>query len=415
MRFLYNIGIYVYIFLIQLSAIFNKKAKLWIAGRKNILERIKSEVNGLDKHIWFHFASLGEFEQGRTVLEKIKEEYPDRKILITFFSPSGYEVRKNYSSADYVFYLPADTPRNAREFIRFVNPELAVFTKYDYWLNYFLELKHRGVKLYVISAIFHPQYSFFRWYGLISRKMLRLVTTVFVQDQNSKELLSSIGINNVIVNGDTRFDRVAENAAHPKSIEPVANFAGTSNVLVAGSTWTEDEKLLSRLCSSYPDWKLIIAPHEVNKSRIAEAQALFGDKAILFSTLHENSAAEQQVLIIDNIGMLSSLYRYGQIAYIGGGFGVGIHNTLEAAAFSKPVIFGPNYQRFREAVELLELGGTFTIKSEEDLQNAMQLLQDESYRSEAGAKAGDYVSKRTGATEKIVRYIFDEDNRTSAD
>jgi 3-deoxy-D-manno-octulosonic-acid transferase len=349
------------------------------------------------------------------VLEKIREKYPDKKILITFFSPSGYVVRKNYPGADYVFYLPADTPGNAREFIRLVNPELAVFTKYDYWLNYFLELKHRGVKLYVISAIFHPQYSFFRWYGLISRKMLGLVTTIFVQDQNSKELLSSIGINNVIVNGDTRFDRVAENAANPKSIQPVANFAGNSKVLVAGSTWPEDEKLLAQLCVNYPDWKLIIAPHEVNKSRIAEAQALFGDKAILFSTLHENSAAEQQVLIIDNIGMLSSLYRYGQIAYIGGGFGVGIHNTLEAAAFSKPVIFGPNYQRFREAVELLELGGTFTIKSEEDLQNAMQLLQDESYRSEAGAKAGDYVSKRTGATEKIVRYIFDEDNRTNAD
>lgn len=410
MRFLYNIGTYLYSFLILIASIFDKKAHLWISGRRHLLERIKQQVNSGDRHVWFHFASLGEFEQGRTVLEKVREQHPQKKIVITFFSPSGYEVRKNYAGADYVFYLPADTPGNAREFIRLINPELAVFTKYDYWLNYFLELKKRDVKLYVISAIFHPQYSFFKWYGFFGRRVLKLVTTVFVQDENSKQLLSSIGVTNVVVNGDTRFDRVAENAEHPKSIEKVAEFAGNSNVLVAGSTWPEDEKLLAQLCGSYPDWKLIVAPHEVNRSRIAEAQALFGDKATLFSMIGAEPT-HQQVLIIDNIGMLSSLYRYGKIAYIGGGFGVGIHNTLEAAAFGKPVIFGPNYQRFREAVELLELGAAFTIKSEDDLQKTMRSLQDDSYRDEKGRKAGDYVRERTGATEKIMKYIFGEENR----
>lgn len=407
MLFLYNIGTYLYSFLILIASAFDKKAGLWINGRKHLLEDIERQVNPQYKPIWFHFASLGEFEQGRTVLEKIREEHPEKKILITFFSPSGYEVRKNYPGADYIFYLPADTPRNAREFIRLVNPEMAVFTKYDYWLNYFLELKKHQVKLYVISAIFHPQYSFFKWYGFFGRRMLTLVTTVFVQDQKSKQLLKSIGIENVIVNGDTRFDRVAENAAHPKAIDTIAKFVEYANLLVAGSTWADDEKLLAKLCESYPKWKFIIAPHEVNSSRVAEAKAIFGDKATLFSTLGIQSF-QPQVLIIDNIGMLSSLYRYGKVAYVGGGFGIGIHNTLEAAAFSKPVIFGPNYQRFREAVELLEQGAAFTINSESDLQNTMKLLQDDSYRYEAGAKAGEYVRARTGATEKIIKYLFEE-------
>ncbi len=430
MLFLYNFGIQLYTLAIRLAALKNKKAALWIDGRKDLLKGIEKEVDPNIQYTWFHFASLGEFEQGRPVLEQLKSKEPEIHILITFFSPSGYEIRKNYELADHVFYLPVDTAKNASEFIRLINPKLAVFTKYEYWYHYFNELNNQKVPLYVISGIFRKEQIFFKWYGTLHRQMLGWVSYFFVQNEESKLLLNALGIKKVKVSRDTRFDRVSQNAQHSKELTPIANFCRTDKVFIAGSTWPEDEKLIAELTKEYKDWKFIIAPHEITEAKLLALEKLLDGKSIRYSeySREEKSGSSKEekseslevenqsqyailntqytILIIDNIGMLSSLYKYGHIAYIGGGFGTGIHNTLEAAAFGIPVIFGPNYHKFKEATDLLKLGGGFSVQKYIELNAVMQKFQDDRLCNSVGEIAAKYVKSHQGATEIILNYIL---------
>ena len=412
MVFLYDLGIRFYTFIIGLASLKNAKAKAWLAGRKNLLKKISKELNPNIRYTWFHFASLGEFEQGRSVMEHLKAADKNVHILITFFSPSGYEIRKNYPLADHVFYLPSDTAAHAREFVRLVNPTMAVFTKYEYWYHYFDELHKNQIPLYVISAIFRKTQPFFQFYGGLHRKMLQCVSHFFVQNEESKLLLQTRSINHVTVSGDTRFDRVAENASHPKSFDFIKSFCGEAQVLIAGSTWPEDEKLLAQLIKKYPDWKFIIAPHEISEEKISALETLFENNAIRYSvldpqvTIHNTQCA---TLIIDNIGMLSSLYQYGHIAYIGGGFGSGIHNTLEAAAFGLPIVFGPNYYKFQEAKDMIDLGAAFSIKNGSDFERVLDKIGVSPELVETcgcGRTAKAYVENHTGATARIIHHIL---------
>lgn len=413
MLFLYNIGIYLYTLFIRIASFNNKKAAAWINGRKGLLELIEKSLDKSKHYTWFHFASLGEFEQGRPVLERLKSENPELPVVITFFSPSGFEIRKNYALADHVFYLPADTKTNAVEFIRLINPKIAIFTKYEYWYHYFNELSKNKIPLYVISGRFTKEQIFFKWYGGLHRKILSKVSHFFVQNQKSSDLLKGLGLKNVTVNGDTRFDRVAFNASNAKEIQIIAYFSNGNNVFIGGSTWPEDEKLIATLHDNYSDWKFIIAPHEVKPERINQIATLFPN-SIRYSEIKslqteseesQNLSRNFRVLIIDNIGLLSAAYQYGDIAYIGGGFGVGIHNTLEAAAFGLPVIFGPNYQKFPEAIELISIGAAYSIKNYNDLAIVMETLKIDSKRKALNKTVGNYVKSHTGATQAIIDYI----------
>lgn len=399
MLLLYNIGIQFYGLIIRIFSLFNSKAAFFIKGRTDIFEKIQNQLNGTSAYIWFHFASLGEFEQGRPVLEAIKYKYPGKRIVITFFSPSGYEIRKNYPLADGVFYLPLDTPSNAKRLIALFNPELAVFTKYEYWFHYFKALHNRHIPIFIISGIFRPKQIFFKWYGGFNRKILRFVNHFFVQNQESLELLSTIGINNTSISGDTRFDRVAQNAAQPKDIPVIKNFCGTSRVFIAGSTWPADEQLLSLMVAQYPDWKFIIAPHEIDTPHILDIQKLIPN-SIRYTEISAQPE-KTQVLIVDNIGLLSSIYRYGNIAYIGGGFGAGIHNTLEAAAFGIPIMFGPKYDKFQEAKDLISIGAAASIGNLEELNNAFKKLS----MNDSGNEAKKYVMSKVGSTDQILKHI----------
>lgn len=403
MVWIYNIGIFLYTVLLHLITPFNRKAQLFINGRKNIFLTIANQVKPTDQPIWFHFASLGEFEQGRPVLEKIKSTHPLQKIVITFFSPSGFEIRKNYSLADGIFYLPMDTAANAQRFISLVNPRMAIFTKYEFWHHYFNELHQKQIPLYLISGIFRPDQAFFKWYGDFNRQMLHKITHFFVQNEESVGLLKGIGINQVSLSGDTRFDRVYENALHPKRFLEIEDFLEGQPVFIAGSTWLADEKLLTDFTKRYPDWKLIIAPHEVEEQHISEIEKLF-PSAIKFSNLKSQiSALKSQTLIIDNIGMLSSLYQYAQIAYIGGGFGAGIHNTLEAAAFGLPVIFGPEYKKFKEAKDLIAIGAGLSITNTNEFFAAFEHFKA---NENAATIAKNYIEEKRGATAVIIKNII---------
>lgn len=407
MLFLYRITIYLYRIGIWLASFFNQKAKYWTAGRKN------QTLITLNQSLWFHFASLGEFEQGRPVLEQLKAENPTIKTVVTFFSPSGYEIRKNTPLADHVYYLPSDTRKNARKFLDAIKPKIAVFTKYEYWYFFMDELYRREIPLYMISAIFRPQQIFFRNYGGFYRKMLFLPTHFFVQDYVSKKLLHDIDIKNVTVSGDTRFDRVWENVQDIIPIKTVSDFKSGSKVFIAGSTWPPDENLIADLISIYPDWKFIIAPHEISKEKISNLLAKFpSEKTICYSEIKDETSAfkQKQVLVIDNVGLLSKLYQYGNIAYIGGGFGAGIHNTLEAAAFGLPVVFGPIYHKFKEAIDLVKPNAAFSIANEASLQSVVkQLVTDGTFYKNASFNAIKYVKENTGATEKIMDYIRKHD------
>ncbi|RYE29912.1 MAG: 3-deoxy-D-manno-octulosonic acid transferase [Sphingobacteriaceae bacterium] len=403
MHFLYQISIKLYQFIIWTASFFNQKARLWIDGRR------RQKLVTVDASIWFHFASLGEFEQGRPVLEKLRSENSTLKTVVTFFSPSGYEIRKNTLLADYVYYLPLDTRKNARQFIQTINPKIAVFTKYEYWYYYFDELYQHEIPLYLISAIFRPQQIFFRGYGDFHRSMLLLVQHFFVQDEASKKLLKSIEVNNVSVSGDTRFDRVWQNATNAEPIELINLFKNDKPVFIAGSTWPPDEDLVAGLISIYPDWKFIIAPHEISKEKIKNLlQKLPAEKTICYSEIKadETVLRQKQVLVIDNIGLLSKLYQYGNIAYIGGGFGTGIHNTLEAAAFGLPVIFGPIYQKFKEAHDLISLNAGFSIVNEASLESIVsKLIHDKKFYADAATQAKNYTRQNTGATDLICKHI----------
>ena len=401
MLLLYNVGLRLYALAIYIASFFNSKAKLWINGRKQI-------ITGEAKNsIWFHFASLGEFEQGRPVLEQMRQLHPAKNMVITFFSPSGYEIRKNTPLADEVYYLPLDTSKNARQFVAAIKPTIAIFTKYEYWYHFFNELHHQNVPLYIISGIFRHDQVFFKWYGSLHRKILKYVTRFFVQDEPSKLLLQDIGITNVTISGDTRFDRVWANAQQPKALPDIEQFVGGKKAFIAGSTWPEDEKLVTALVKDYPDWKFIVAPHEISEDKIIKLINLLPPgSTVRHSQLSPGANLKSQILIIDNIGMLSTLYQYGLVAYIGGGFGAGIHNILEAAAFGLPVIFGPNYSKFKEAKDIISIKAGFSIKNVDELKSAVDILiNDEQFYAYASKQIKLYVEKNTGATDGIISAI----------
>jgi 3-deoxy-D-manno-octulosonic-acid transferase len=410
--FLYNIFLWLYRTSIRIAALWNPKAGLWVNGRKNIFSHIHSKLNNNNAEIiWIHCSSLGEFEQGRPVMEKMRSLNPKAKLLLTFFSPSGYEVRKDYAGADWIFYLPMDSAGNAKKFLEFVKPSLVVFVKYDYWYYYITECKKRNIPLLMISSIFRKEQSFFKWHGSLHRKMLECFTHFFVQDENSKLLLASLQINNVTVAGDTRFDRVAEIARNFKPVEGIEKFSHNSPLLVAGSTWPVDEKLIKQATAEIPDLKILIAPHEIHKEHINELELLFPG-ALRYSQLSNNDSqlSACRYLIIDNIGMLSRLYHYATISFVGGGFSKGIHNTLEAAVHGKPVIFGPNYKKFKEAQGLIESGGGISINNAAALSSLLKrLLSEKDDLENRSRQSADFVKENKGATDKIIGYI--QENR----
>ena len=358
------------------------------------------------RYIWFHAASLGEFEQGRPLIEKIRAKYPDYRILLTFFSPSGYEVRKNYRGADIVCYLPFDKPRNVRKFLDLVNPCMAFFIKYEFWKNYLDELHKRRIPVYSVSSIFRRGQIFFKWYGGTYRNVLRNFDHIFVQNERSKRYLSKIGINKVTVVGDTRFDRVLQIRDEAKDLPLVELFKNNTMTFVAGSSWQPDEDLFIEYFNRHPEVKLIIAPHVIDENHLVEIIRKLKRPYVRYTRADEKNVRKADCLIIDCFGLLSSIYRYGEIAYIGGGFGVGIHNTLEAAVYGIPVIFGPKYQKFQEAIHLLEAKGGFSIKSYEELKILLdRMLGDEDFLREAGKNAGAYVTDNAGTTDKVLGMI----------
>lgn len=410
MKLLYNLGILFYYALVYMASFFNDKAKKFVEGRKNVFSFLKERIVFNDKFIWMHVSSLGEFEQGRPIIEAIKKEHPEYKIILTFFSPSGYEVRKNYDGAEIVCYLPMDTSWNAKKFIRIVNPSIAIFIKYEFWGNYLAELKKHDVPTYIVSAIFRKEQVFFKSYGGWYRNFLYNFEHLFVQDANSKNLLESIGIKNVSVVGDTRFDRVLAIAKASKELPIVSAFKGDKNVLVAGSSWPKDEAFMLPYFNERQNMKLIIAPHEIHESHLEEIISKLNRPYVRYSKTTPEEAAKADCLIIDCFGLLSSIYRYGEVAYVGGGFGVGIHNILEAAVYGMPVVFGPNYHKFREAVEMVKVGGAFPIQDGNDFGKLMDDLmntESDSFKR-ASAEARQFVSDNCGATEAVLAALFGE-------
>jgi 3-deoxy-D-manno-octulosonic-acid transferase len=409
MLFFYNIGNRLFGTVVFLLSFFKPKAKQWVDGRKNWQDNFKQLLKPNEKRIWIHCASLGEFEQGRNLTEAIKNDYPSYKIVLTFFSPSGYEVRKSYEYADYVFYLPLDTKSNAKQFVQLINPSLAIFVKYEFWYHYLNELHQQKIPTIIISAAFRKEQPFFKWYGNLFRKMLQNFTAIFVQDEASKTLLQTIGIDqNVIAAGDTRYDRVLSIAANIKPLPSIKSFINNDPVLIAGSTWPDDEKIIQESFHALTDeWKLIIAPHEVNKERIEQIKKLFPD-AILYSDIkNDDFFAGKRTLIIDNIGMLSSLYAYGKIAFVGGGFqNGGIHNILEPAVFGIPVLFGPVYKKFIEADKLVSLELCFSIDNSTTYKELLiKLSTDELYYQSVHQSLLKFMMEQAGATGEIMNYL----------
>lgn len=382
-----------------------------LRGHKQIFPTLKSHIDPSAHYIWIHAASLGEFEQGRPIIERIKEQYPQYPILLTFFSPSGYEVRKNYPLADIVCYLPFDTPKNVTRFLDSVNLRAAVFIKYEFWYNYLTELHRRKIPTFIVSATFRPSQLFFRWYGFKARKVLSYYENICVQDTLSAQLLSSIHIHQVTVCGDTRFDRVATIAHNTKDIPAVTRFVDAPTtkplVLVAGSTWHKDEMMLSYFFNNHPHVKLIIAPHEISETHLQQIEKTFTRPSIRLSRIDDATEIHRyDCLIIDSFGLLANIYRYADIAYVGGGFGAGIHNILEAAVYNIPVLFGPNYHKFLEAVSLLSEGGAISVSSSEELYRVLKSLsQDKQQIQTIGAKAGKYVACHTGALDRVMKCL----------
>ncbi|MEO5682364.1 MAG: glycosyltransferase N-terminal domain-containing protein [Chitinophagaceae bacterium] len=403
---------------------FNEKAKRWLSGRKNVFRDLQAFTDAKKKEvIWFHCASLGEFEQARPLLEIIRARYPHYSILLSFFSPSGYEIRKDYQGADFVTYLPMDSAANARKFMQLVQPRLVIWVKYEYWHYYLRQIKQQNIPILLVAGIFRQDQPFFKSWGQFHRNMLNCFTWLFVQNQESKKLLGSIGLSgNVSISGDTRFDRVIEIAAQSDGIPLVESFIGNDPVIVAGSTWEEDEEELDHFANTHRHIKFIIAPHEIDEEHLKDIEKLF-HHSIRYSTLRNgtanlasNSPSQiPNVLIIDNIGLLARLYRYATIAYVGGGFGNdGVHNVLEAAVYAKPVIFGPVYEKFVEAVQLIDAGGAFSIENVLELEeNVAVLLKGGTVYGEACKAAGNYVYAHKGATQKILDYIQEKRLLTS--
>lgn len=403
---MYNFVIYIYLFAVKLVSLFNPKVKLMVKGHSEVFDILKSKIEKDKKYIWFHAASLGEFEQGRPLMERIRRQYPEYRILLTFFSPSGYEVRKNYQGADVICYLPFDTPRNARRFVKLANPCMAFFIKYEFWQNYLKNLQKHHVPTYSVSSIFRKNQVFFRWYGGKYFKVLTRFTHLFVQNEVSKELLASLNIRNVDVVGDTRFDRVIEIFEQAKQLPLVEQFKKNSMVMVAGSSWQPDEDIFIRYFNEHPEMKLIIAPHVIGESHLTEIIGKLKRPYVRYTQATPENVEQADCLIIDCFGLLSSIYRYGEIAYVGGGFGVGIHNVLEAAVYGIPVLFGPNNQRFQEARQLLETKGCFEIHNYEEFKEKMdRLMTDAPYLEKCGKLSGDYVKQHAGASDKVMKAV----------
>ena len=401
---MYNIIIYLYLLGVAIYSLFNEKVRKMWRGERDAFRVLREKVEPEARYVWFHAASLGEFEQGRPLMEQVKRDHPELKILLTFFSPSGYEVRKNYEGADIICYLPLDTIRNARRFLRLIRPEMAFFIKYEFWYNYLHILKHRHVPTYSISSIFREGQVFFRWYGKQYGRVLKCFTHFYVQNEKSRELLHSLNIDCVTVVGDTRFDRVLQIKVQAKELPVVEKFIGEEpKVFVAGSSWPPDEDIFIRYFREHPEWKLIIAPHVIGEDHLQQIEKkLEGRNVVRYSSQEGDGSA----LLIDCFGLLSSIYRYATVCYVGGGFGVSIHNTLEAAVWGVPVIFGPENQKFQEAQGLKACGGGFEIKSYEDFEQLMNRFDaDIDYLHDAGRKAGNYVKSLVGATEKILSDI----------
>ena len=457
---MYNIAIYIYLIGVAIGSLFNKKIKKMWRGEREAVDLLKEKVDPTAKYVWFHAASLGEFEQGRPLIEQLRATHPEYKILLTFFSPSGYEVRKNYEGADIVCYLPLDTIRNARRFLRAVHPVMAFFIKYEFWYNYLHILRHRGVPVYSVSSIFRPGQVFFKWYGRNYAKVLHCITHFFVQNEVSLQLLKGIGIDEATVVGDTRFDRVLQIKEQAKELPIVEAFKGINGkgdackdnlsedackrvlsedackedlsedackedlsenackedlsengckgckVFVAGSSWQPDEDIFIRFFNDHPDWKLIIAPHVIGEDHLAYILDKLQMKAVRYTQATELSAAEARCLIIDCFGLLSTIYRYGEIAYVGGGFGVGIHNVPEAAVWGVPVLFGPNNKRFQEAQDLLACKGSFEVTDYDSFNTIIsRLISDDKFRHQCGEASANYVKSRSGATDIIMKSV----------
>ena len=416
----YNIVIYFVLWGIAIASLFNEKVRKMWRGEREAFKILKQKVDPNAKYIWFHAASLGEFEQGRPLMERIRKEYPQYKILLTFYSPSGYEVRKNYEGADIICYMPVDTRLNAIRFLRLVRPVMAFFIKYEFWSNFLHILKHRNIPTYSVSSIFREDQVFFKWYGRSYAGVLKCFTRFFVQNEESKRLLEGIGIKDVDVVGDTRFDRVLQIKEAAKQL-PICEAFRTGvassqsadvprtdfKVFVAGSSWPPDENIFIPFFNEHKDWRLLIAPHVIAEEHLKLILSLIKDKKVVrYTQTTPEEAAEADVLIIDCFGLLSSMYNYGDVAYIGGGFGVGIHNTLEAAVWNMPVIFGPNNKKFQEAQGLLKSGGGFEINTDEDFSGLMNsLMNDEAFLKQAGDKAGAFVAHLAGATDEVLASV----------
>lgn len=451
---MYNIAIYIYLIGVAIGSLFNKKIKKMWRGEREAVDLLKEKVDPTAKYVWFHAASLGEFEQGRPLIEQLRATHPEYKFLLTFFSPSGYEVRKNYEGADIVCYLPLDTIRNARRFLRAVHPVMAFFIKYEFWYNYLHILRHRGVPVYSVSSIFRPGQVFFKWYGRNYAKVLHCITHFFVQNEVSLQLLKGIGIDEATVVGDTRFDRVLQIKEQAKKLPIVEAFKGINGkgdackedlsedackgalsedackedlsengckddlsengckgckVFVAGSSWQPDEDIFIRFFNAHPDWKLIIAPHVIGEDHLAYILDKLQMKAVRYTQATEQSAAEARCLIIDCFGLLSTIYRYGEIAYVGGGFGVGIHNVPEAAVWGVPVLFGPNNKRFQEAQDLLACKGSFEVTDYDSFNTIIsRLISDDKFRHQCGEASANYVKSRSGATDIIMKSVVEK-------
>ena len=417
---IYNIVIYFVLWGIAIASLFNEKVRKMWRGEREAFKILKQKVDPNAKYIWFHAASLGEFEQGRPLMERIRKDYPQYKILLTFYSPSGYEVRKNYEGADIICYMPVDTRLNAIRFLRLVRPVMAFFIKYEFWSNFLHILKHRNIPTYSVSSIFREDQVFFKWYGRSYAGVLKCFTRFFVQNEESKRLLEGIGITAVDVVGDTRFDRVLQIKEAAKQLPICESFrTGVASsqsadvphhdfkVFVAGSSWPPDENIFIPFFNEHEDWRLLIAPHVIAEEHLKLILSLIkGKKVVRYTQTTPEEAAEADVLIIDCFGLLSSMYNYGDVAYIGGGFGVGIHNTLEAAVWNMPVIFGPNNKKFQEAQGLLKSGGGFEINTYEDFSGLMSsLMNDENFLKQAGDKAGAFVAHLAGATDKVLASV----------
>lgn len=421
MSFLYSIGMCLAFPGIWVASLFSKKIRMFLNGRRGLVRKIEESFKDVKEDVvWFHCSSVGEFEQARPLIEWYKGSHPEIRILLTFFSPSGYELRKNYSLADWVYYLPMDTISNARRMMRAVKPKKLIFTKYDLWNNYIRQARKAGCEIYLVSAIFRRFQPFFKWWGGFFRRMLRCITVIFVQDEESRKLLETIGIkDNVIVSGDTRFDRVDKIASESKLFPVIENFAKDSFTIVAGSTWLPDDELIAEVMKNFSKVRLVVAPHEIHKERIDKVLQVYEPYGtICYSEVEEDADREmvsenpqsiadgKRVLVIDCIGILSSLYRYADFAYIGGGFGAGIHNTLEAAVYGVPLAFGPNYRKFQEAMDLIECSGATSVSSASELYQVIDnCVKDIDLRDFRGRSCRTYVEKKLGATEKIVAVL----------